>query len=63
MEEAAQYVATAVRTCPGVSIYGPWPGNWGGQRETPVRSLLAVVLDVCPQDALELPAPEDEDVI
>ena len=28
-----------------------------------MRSLLAVVLDVCPQDALKVPTPEDEDVI
>jgi len=63
MDEAAQYVATTERACPGVSMYGPWPGNWGGQSETPMRSLLAVVLDVCPQDALKVPTPEDEDVI
>lgn len=63
MDEAAQYVATTEHACPGVSMYGPWPGNWGGQSETPMRSLLAVVLDVCPQDALKVPMPEDEDVI
>ena len=28
-----------------------------------MRSLLAVVLDICPQDALKVPTPEDEDVI
>jgi hypothetical protein len=63
MDEAAQYVATMERACPGVSTYGSWPGNWGGQSETAMRSLLAVVLDVCPQDALKVPTPEDEDVI
>ena len=63
MDEAAQYVATTERACPGVSMYGPWPGNCGGQSETAMRSLLTVVLHVRPQDALEVPTPEDEDVI
>jgi len=27
MDEAAQYVATTERACPGVSMYGSWPGH------------------------------------